>query len=331
MDVVLPPKPPPAGTNPIDRGVRILDRFQQRHRLSAFGFGVIKKFGDDRGGQLSALIAFYGFLSFFPLTLIVITITSYLARSSPQFAEQLRTSTLSQFPVVGAQLAGDEGALPGSGVGLVVGTIGLLWGALGVTNAVQYAFYEVWHVPHKGRPPFLLRIVRSVILFALLGTGVLAATVLALLGTFVHNSNVAGGVGVAGGLMVSSGLYLAVFWLLSPRHLPLRTLWPGALLAGTGWQLLQMVGVRLVQHQLRRSSQLYGAIGAALGLISFLVIGSQMMVYAAELTVVRLHRLWPRSLVQPPLTDADRRVLSMKAMQEERRAEEQVSVVFSDT
>ena len=331
MDAALLPKPPPAGTNPFDRGVRVLDRFQQRHRPTAFSFGVIKKFGDDRGGQLSALIAFYGFLSFFPLTLIAITLTSYLARSSPQFAEQLRTSTLSQFPVVGAQLAGDEGALPGSGVGLVVGTVGLLWGALGVTNAVQYAFYEVWHVPHKSRPPFLLRIVRSVILLALLGTGVLAATVLALLGTFVHNSNMAGGFGIAGGVVVSSGLYLAVFWLLSPRHLALRTLGPGALLAGSGWQLLQVVGVRLVQHQLRRSSQLYGAIGAALGLISFLVIGSQMMVYAAELTVVRLHRLWPRSLVQPPLTDADRRVLAMKAMQEERRPEEQVSVVFSDT
>ena len=317
-------------SNVLVRAIRGIDRFQQRHDPAAFVFGVLKKFGDDRGGQLSALVAFYGFMSFFPLTLIVVTITSYIARSSPAFAEQLRNSALSQFPVVGTQLAGDEGALPGSGLGLVVGTVGLLWGALGVTDAVQYAFYELWHVPHKRRPPFLLRILRSVILFGLLAAGVLGTTFLALLGTFVTDSRIAGAFGIIGGAMVSVGLYLTLFWLLSPRHLPLRDLLPGALMAGVGWQVLQVVGVRLVQHQLRRSSELYGAIGVGLGLISFLVVGSQVMLYAAELTIVRQHRLWPRSLVQPPLTDADRRVLSMKAMQEERRPEERVTVDFGE-
>jgi hypothetical protein len=42
--------------------------------------------------------------------------------------------------------------------------------------------------------------------------------------------------------------------------------------------------------------------------------------------VVRKRRLWPRAIVQPPLTDADERALKSYAEQEERRPEEDVIV-----
>ncbi|HEX3542218.1 MAG TPA: hypothetical protein VHT75_17425, partial [Acidimicrobiales bacterium] len=53
-----------------------------------------------------------------------------------------------------------------------------------------------------------------------------------------------------------------------------------------------------------------------------------LTLYAAELNVVRRRRLWPRSIVQPPLTPADRKVLADIARQEERRPEEDVAVNF---
>ena len=70
------------------------------------------------------------------------------------------------------------------------------------------------------------------------------------------------------------------------------------------------------------------AIGAALGLIGFFLLGSQVLVYALEVTVVRTQRLWPRSILQPPLTDADKALLRAMAKQEERRPEEHVEVHF---
>jgi hypothetical protein len=45
--------------------------------------------------------------------------------------------------------------------------------------------------------------------------------------------------------------------------------------------------------------------------------------------VVRARRLWPRSILQPPLTDADQRALTDLARQEERRPEETVNVEFT--
>jgi hypothetical protein len=43
-----------------------------------------------------------------------------------------------------------------------------------------------------------------------------------------------------------------------------------------------------------------------------------------------VRKLWPRSIVQPPLTEADRAALVFQALQNQRRNEEQVSVTFTD-
>jgi len=53
-------------------------------------------------------------------------------------------------------------------------------------------------------------------------------------------------------------------------------------------------------------------------------LSAQLTLYAAELNVVKARRLWPRSIVQPPLVEADRRVLDLIARQEERRPEQSV-------
>jgi hypothetical protein len=39
--------------------------------------------------------------------------------------------------------------------------------------------------------------------------------------------------------------------------------------------------------------------------------------------------LWPRGMVQPPLTEADQRSLALQATQNQRRPEQEVSVRFS--
>ena len=96
-----------------------------------------------------------------------------------------------------------------------------------MTQSLQYAFHEVWHVPDKDRPSFVARLIRGMGVFALIFVGVLASAALGLLGTAVRNSIVAGAIGVLAATAVSVALLLIVFWLLSPKSLPLRALLPG--------------------------------------------------------------------------------------------------------
>ena len=55
-----------------------------------------------------------------------------------------------------------------------------------------------------------------------------------------------------------------------------------------------------------------------------------MLFRSAEINVVLRYRLWPRSMVQPPLTEADRLVFQRLARMEVRRPEEEVSASFTE-
>ena len=52
--------------NPIEGTLRRVDRYQQRHGWLGFLFAVVKKFGDDKGGNLTTLLAWNGFFALFP-------------------------------------------------------------------------------------------------------------------------------------------------------------------------------------------------------------------------------------------------------------------------
>jgi membrane protein len=58
----------------IERVLRAIDQFQQRHSVLGFVVGVAKKFGDDQAGKHAALLAYYGFFSLFPLLLVFVTV-----------------------------------------------------------------------------------------------------------------------------------------------------------------------------------------------------------------------------------------------------------------
>jgi YihY family inner membrane protein len=312
----------------IEAVVRRIDAFQRRHRPTAMVFAVIKKFGDDRGGSLAALLAYYGFLAVFPLLLFLITILGYVLGSHPGVVHDIQNSALRDFPVIGTQLNTQIHPLRGSGVALAVGLLGLLWGSLGVTQAAQFAMAQVWNIPNVARPSFWDRLFRGLLLFAALGLALLASTVLASVSTFGSAGMVAKVAGVVASLAVNTGLFVLAFRVLTPGEVPLGSLVPGAVLAGVAWSLLQALGGYLVGHQLRHASQVYGTFATVLGLLSWLYLGAVTTLYAAEFNVVKARRLWPRSMVQPPLTEADRRAMAAIALQEERRPEQDVRVSF---
>ena len=91
--------------NVVERLARRADRAQQGVRPLAFAVGVFKKFGDDRGGSLAALLTFYGFLSLFPLLLLLVTILGFFGGSEHSFVQRVENSAFSQFPVVGTKLS----------------------------------------------------------------------------------------------------------------------------------------------------------------------------------------------------------------------------------
>lgn len=307
------------------RPVKAFDRFQRRHRALAVPVAVVKKFGEDQGGNLSALIAYYAFFSLFPLLLVFVTILGFVLEGDPGAQHAVVGSALKQIPIVGAQL--QTGSLHGSVLGLVIGIVGSLFSGLGVTLAAQTAFNRVQGVPHRERPNFLFARVRGLGLLATLGTLQLASTVASGLVTGGFGGVLLAIAGIAVSLALNVVLFFAAFRLLTERTIATRELWPGILVATVLWTLVQAIGGAYIGHVVKGAGQTYGTFATVIGLLTWLFLGARIVVYSAEINSVLSRRLWPRSLFDPP-EPADREALRALAKIEARIEDQTIAVSF---
>jgi YihY family inner membrane protein len=312
----------------VRRSLERLDRYQQRNRLLALPFAVVRKFGDDQAGNLAAVLAYYGFFSLFPLLLVLVTVLGFVLAGWPGLQNRILASALAQFPVIGDQIKHDIGSIRGSGVALAIGIAGTLWGGLGVTQQAQKAMNTVWGLPRSRWPSFWLRVARGIGILVVLGLGALCATLLSGLGTVSGVRALGRVLTFAGTLVLNLALFLFAFKVLTSVPVPWRRLLPGTVLAGCCWSVLQVVGGYYVTHQLNTASQVYGTLALVIGLLSWLFLGAQLFLYAAELNVVVAKRTFPRSMFPPPLTRADELVISDLAKVDELRPEAHVEVQF---
>jgi YihY family inner membrane protein len=291
----------------------------------------VKKYVEDRGPSLAALLAYYGVLSVFPLLLVLFTVLGVLFSHDAGLQHRVIHSALSQFPVVGRQLDGHDAisALREKGLGLAVGLLGLVWGSLGVTKAGQRAMADVWNVPQLHRPHFMRRVGRSVEFLGVLVLDVVLSTALAGLVTIGSHAFWFQALAVIAGVVVNVALFLLGFRILTPNSVATKTLVSGAAIAALGWSVLQYLGTWLVGHELRHASQLYGYFASVLGLVSFLYIVAEITLIAAEINVVKARHLYPRSLT-PPFTPADEAVLTAISLQSQRSVNQSVRVAFDD-
>jgi YihY family inner membrane protein len=212
-----------------------------------------------------------------------------------------------------------------------VGLIGTLWSGLGVVKAGQNAMDSVWDVPQKARPNFLTSLQRALLILVVLGVAALGATVLSGIATGGGSFGVALKiVGMVAAIALNFAVFLLAFRILTVAKVSWGDVLPGALVAAVVWEGLQLGGTYIVGHNIKNASQTYGAFALPIVLLSWLYLGAQVTLYAAEINVVKSRRLWPRALRNPPGTEADVVTLRREAKQEERVPSESVDVRFED-
>jgi inner membrane protein YhjD len=309
------------------RPVRAIDRAQQGHRWSAIPFAVIKKFGDDQGGSLAALVAYYAFFSLFPLLLVFVTILGFVLQGDVSAQNSIKSSVLGQFPIVGQKL--DVTSLHGSTIALVIGIVTSALAGLGVTQAAQNAFNQVWAVPFKNRPNFIRSRLRGLGLLVSLGLLFIIATLASGLVTGgLGHSPLVNVAGIVISLLLNFTLFFVAFRFMTAKDVPSRDLRAGVITAGILWEILQLIGGYYIGHVLKKSTGTYAEFGLVIALLVWLHLGAQMTLYAAEVNVVVNRKLWPRSLFGPPTKPADQEALTALAKVEERSPEEQIDVEF---
>jgi membrane protein len=329
--------PPP---NPIERIVRRFDSWQQRHTIIGFPIAVIKKFGDDEAGNLVSLLAYYSFLATFPLLLAFTAVLGVALRSHPELHQKAVNSAFAEFPIVGGQIHDQLGVETFSGTfpSLMIGIAGALIGGRGFAHAMQKTLNTVWAVPKVDRPGFFPRYVRTVTLLLLLGLIVVvtgaAGTAAGIAASLGFGGLPARIVSLAVGTTLGFGFFLILFRVAASGQVSTRSMMLGAAISALGWQILLTTAGIVVAHQLRHAQAVAGLFGVVLGLLAWLALQVTVIVYATEADVVRARHLWPRSIVQPPLTDADRSYYTDALRAEAQRPEQRLQIAYrtkSDT
>jgi YihY family inner membrane protein len=312
-----------------NRLMSAIDRVQGRRPWTAVPVAAAKKFGEDKAGNLAGLIAYYGFFSLFPLLLVLVTVLGFVLSGNEDMQRDVLDSALAQFPVVGDQLRESTGKLDTSGFAFAAGALSALWAGTGVVQAAQDAMHEVWDIPFRRRPNFFVTIVRSFGLLVVIGAGiVLTAGLTGAVGAVGTNlpTKVAG---IVLGAVLNVAIFLLAFRVLTIAETSLRDLLPGAVVAGLAWMALQLTGGYLLNHQVKEASQTYGAFAVVIGMLWWLYLQAQVLLFAAELNVVLTRRLWPRSLTGHD-RETDRRALRRHAKVEERVPDEHVEATFEE-
>jgi YihY family inner membrane protein len=311
--------------------LRRADDLQRTHGILGFPFAVLKKFGDDRASQLAALIAYYGFFSLFPLLLLFTTVVAIVIRDDPDLRRRLLDSALSQFPVVGTRIGESVRELTGSSSALLIGIVGALWSGTAVVAAAQHAMDEVWDVPRVERPGLIGRLTRALLLLFVFGASIVLSTFLAGTGGETGwNAILLKTLSLVGTMLVSVAVFAFAYRVLTVAQVSWREVLPGAVVAAIAWTVLLMLGSWLVDRHIRNASQVYGFFAIVIGLLAWISLVAQLLLLAAEINVVRARRLWPRSLVAPPLASEDRKVLASQVEEERARPEEKVDVRFEE-
>lgn len=300
--------------NIIQRTIGKFDTFQQRHSKIGFLYGVIKKYGDDEAGYQAALMAYYGFLSLFPLLLVLTTVIKLVLSSDSELRRSILSGATQYFPsLLGSDLSKSVHGMGGTGFAIVVGALFTLYGARGVADVFRSVVNHVWEVPYVRRIGFPWSLLRSLRMIVVGGAGLLAAPLISGYAAAAGHGPLFWLVSVSITFIILFGVFLYLIHTSLPSKTTFQNMWPSALMAAVGLQVLQALGAVLVTRQLKHLDSLYGTFAVVLGLLFWLYLQAQVIVYALEAGTVRALKLYPRSLTPEHPTAADNEAYALYA------------------
>jgi membrane protein len=304
-----------------------VDGAQKRHRRLSIAIATYKKYSDDKAANLATMIAFWAFFGIFPLLLVLVTLLGWVLSGSEKASVLTHVAQL--FPLLDPKTVT---GLSGSLWAVVLGGLTALWSGLGVVRTVQFAFDSVWEIPYHARVGTLKQVLRSIWILATIGLGLVLSTLLSGFVVSASNGVNLGALGRIAGYVLAAGLdvglFVAAFQILTTREVTTREVLPGAVLAGLVFFVLQFLSTFIISSHLKNAQSTYGHFATVITILWWFYLQAQITLLAAELNSVLSERLYPRSLVKAPQTEADRRARQAYAAERTYQHQEEVETRF---
>lgn len=284
--------------NPIEKLIQKIDKLQQKTVATGFVVAVIKRFGDENAGYLGALITYYGFLSLFPLLLVLTSILDIVASGNPEFQARVLDNVSSYIPILGEQLQQNITSPSGSGVALVAGLIFTFYGARGGADAFRHAVNSLWHTPKKQLLGFPNNYLNSFYITILGGIGLLASAALATYASSLGDYVVFQVLSLFVSLILLTLTFFTLFRLTVTKDgIHHSDLIIGSFMSAICILALQLIGSYILARQLKNLTNLYGTFALVLGLLFWIYLQVKLVLFSVVANIVQKYRAYPVSIV----------------------------------
>jgi membrane protein len=213
---------------------------------------VIRKFLEDQAPNWAALIAWNTLFAMFPIVLFAASLLGYALRLFGQANVVVYTTIFSAIPGDVHQqqelVKAVSGVKSQSGILLIVGLVGLLWGGSALFGAMEQAFAVIYHTKPRAFVRQKLIAFGMVFLFTLLlGVAVATSSILPALKhipnipEFLYSGVAAFILQVIVGTTAGLLLFGSIYYVIPNRKQQFRKVIPGALVAGVLFELVTLV------------------------------------------------------------------------------------------
>ena len=264
-------------------------RWRKRSRPFDFLMNGIDGFIRHKTGRNAALLAHYGFLSVFPLLVVMTTILGFLLEGDSRLRADITHSAFANIPFIGQQLQSDPSKLHGNIVVLIVGLATALWAGTKAFVAAQHGMNDIWEIPEAARPTLARARGRALLAIGVVGVAQVASAVatgiIAVSGVSWLNRILLAIAAVA----VNVGVLMAAYRVLTARRLTAQQLLPGSIGAGVAFSVLQVIGTTIVKRGIKNASPVYGSYATVIALLTWLTLHAMISLLGAEANA-GLHR-----------------------------------------
>ena len=260
---------------------RMMD-LRARHPSIEVGVDTLDGWRRHISGRNASVLAFFGFLSIFPLMLAATTILGLVLKNDQDLQQRIIDGALADIPVIGQQLQNDPASLSGSVWVLLAGLATALWSATKAFVALQGALDDVWEVEVDHRDAMPKQRGKALLGLALIGGAQIAG--LGVTAAVNEADLPLGGrlVLFAGTVVINIAVVATMYLHLTAAQPSRADVWPGSITAGIAATLIQNFGTMIVVRITRNASDTYGQFAVVLGLVTWLSLLAIATIMSAE-------------------------------------------------
>lgn len=317
--------------NFLQKTIYKINLYQQSHKYLSFAYAVIKKYGQDNGSYQSAIITYYSILSLFPLLIVFTNLTQIILKNNLALKNRIASSINHYFPIIGNQLTQNIRGERGSGIAVAVSLIIIFYGALGCASALQYAVNNVWKIPKINQPNYIKNITRNLGIVVGGGLGFILASTLSTYVTIILGHDIF--IKILATLLSTLILWITFIWvfkLSTSGNKTFRQVFLSSAIAAIGLQIIQSLGGIILSHEIKGLKNGYGAFSLIIGLLFWIYLQAEVILYSVEIEVVRVYHLYPRSF-NNRLTIKDKEAYEKNTKSTKQHVDENISVGFKKT